>query len=136
MVIMMKSLMAGVSLLAFASVATAGEPVTLTDTQMDGVTAGLGVTFNSEVNLTKTINKTITLFKTVDILQAVNLTGVVADAEAVGDVRFPNANDGVNVETFAEVQIEIGVNGLNSAEAFSQALAAYVPAVVNGGGGG
>jgi hypothetical protein len=125
---MKKALMiAGVSVIALGGAAMAGEPVALTDTQMDGVTAGAGVNFNSTVNLTKFINKEISLFKTVDIQQTVNLTGVVADAEAVGDVRFPNPNDGVNVETFAEVQIEIIPDGINSAEAFSQALAAYRP---------
>jgi len=41
------SLLAGVSLLALASAANAGQPLALSDNQMDGVTAGAAATANA-----------------------------------------------------------------------------------------
>jgi len=41
------SLLAGVSLLALASAANAGQPLALSDNQMDGVTAGAAATSNA-----------------------------------------------------------------------------------------
>jgi hypothetical protein len=43
----LSSLLAGVSLLALAGVANAGQPLALSDHQMDGVTAGAAATANA-----------------------------------------------------------------------------------------
>ena len=53
------SLIAGISVLALAGVANAGGPVTLTNTQMDVVTAGGSSSFDFTKNLSSTSNNNV-----------------------------------------------------------------------------
>jgi len=116
------SLFAGASILAFASVASADEPMVLSETMLDQVTAGGTVEFDTNVFKEVTINKVVQLnvLKTVDA--DVDIEGRLATAEASADALGFDAL--AETDTFAQVD-ETG------AFAFSESLAA----VDNNGGG-
>jgi hypothetical protein len=109
------SLLAGVSLLAFAGAASAGDPLTLTGAQLDQVSAGGVVNFDTTVDKDVTIDKdvNIDIDKTVDV--AVSIVGNLAEAEASADC-FGN-NCLAETATFAQTTEW-------SSEAFSESTAA------------
>lgn len=74
----MLSLLAGASLLALAGAANAGEPITLTSAQMDGISAGWGFTHYQNIFVANTS------------LSYVNLTGNAAIAEASAEAYGHN----------------------------------------------
>ena len=111
------ALFAGVSMLALSTAAYAGDPIALSDTDMDSVTAA--GTFSYTVDITKDVN--INVDVTLDVNKFVNsfvdVTGYLAVAEASADTF---GDDGLSeTETFAQVDQFSGFT-----EAFSSSLAA------------
>ena len=121
----MLSLLAGASLLALSSVASADEPVVLSDAMLDNVTAAGAVNFNTNVIKNVEINKLVNLDVDKDVDAFVDIDGRLATAEASADALGFDAL--AETDTFAQVD-ETG------AFAFSESLAA-VDNVFNGGGG-
>jgi len=111
----MLSLLAGASLLALSSVASADEPVVLSDAVLDGVTAAGFVDFNTNVIKNVEIFKTVTLDVDKDVDAFVDIDGRLATAEASADALGFDAL--AETDTFAQVD-ETG------AFAFSESLAA------------
>lgn len=109
------SLLAGVSLLALAGAASADEPVTLSDAQMDGVSAGGGVQFGSVVVSDLDIDKAIDVLIVRNVNGTITISGNLASAEASASA-FGN-NTFVATEAFAQTTEW-------SSEAFSSAVAA------------
>ena len=123
----MLSLLAGASLLALSSVASADEPVVLSDAVLDGVTAAGFVDFNTNVIKNVEIFKTVTLDVDKDVDAFVDIDGRLATAEASADALGFDAL--AETDTFAQVD-ETG------AFAFSESLAATDDFAGGGGGGG
>ena len=111
----MLSLLAGASLLALSSVASADEPVVLSDAVLDSVTAAGAVNFNTNIFKTVEINKFVNLEVDKDVDAFVNVDGRLATAEASADALGFDAL--AETDTFAQVD-ETG------AFAFSESLAA------------
>ena len=109
------ALLAGAGLLAMAGVASADEPIILSEASLDKVTAAGLVEFNTNVVKFVQIDKDVelTVFKTVDA--DVNVDGRLATAEASADALGFDAL--AETDTFAQVD-EFG------AFAFSESLAA------------
>ena len=121
----MLSLLAGASLLALSSVASADEPVVLGDAALDSVTAAGAVNFNTNVIKNVEIFKTVNLNVDKDVDAFVDIDGRLATAEASADALGFDAL--AETDTFAQVD-ETG------AFAFSESLAA-TDNNFNGGGG-
>ena len=121
----MLSLLAGASLLALSSVASADEPVVLSDAMLDSVTAAGAVNFNTNVIKNVEITKFVNLDVDKDVDAFVDIDGRLATAEASADALGLDAL--AETDTFAQVD-ETG------AFAFSESLAA-VDNIFNGGGG-
>ena len=121
------ALMAGVGLLAMAGVAVADEPVVLSETALDKVTAAGTVEFDTNIFKFVQIEKNVelTVFKVVDA--DVDVDGRLATAEASADALGFDAL--AETDTFAQVD-ETG------AFAFSESLAATDDFAGGGGGGG
>lgn len=109
------SLFAGVSMLAFAGVAGADEPLVLSETALDKVTAGGMVDFDTNVFKEVNITKTVVLNVDKDVDAFVDIDGRLATAEASADALGFDAL--AETDTFAQVD-ETG------AFAFSESLAA------------
>ena len=122
----MLSLLAGASLLALSSVASADEPAVLSDAALDGVTAAGMVDFNTNVIKFVDIDKTVDLTVDKDVEAFVDIDGRLATAEASADALGFNAL--AETDTFAQVDD-------TGAFAFSESLAA-VDDIFNGGTGG
>ena len=120
----MLSLLAGASLLALSSVASADEPVVLSDAVLDGVTAAGVVDFNTNVIKNVDIFKVVTLDVDKDVDAVVDIDGRLATAEASADALGFDAL--AETDTFAQVDS-------TGAFAFSESLAA-TDDVFNGGG--
>jgi hypothetical protein len=75
-----KSLIAGVALLAGVSVANAQEPLRLSEASMDGVTAGAYNSVYFDKDIYTNVNAYLDVYKDVDSYAYVN--GQLADAEA------------------------------------------------------
>ena len=109
------SLFAGASLLAFAGVAIADEPVVLSESTLDTVTAGGTVDFDTNIVKNVNINKTVFLEVDKDVDAFVNIDGRLATAEASADALGFDAL--AETDTFAQVDS-------TGAFAFSESLAA------------
>ena len=120
----MLSLLAGASLLALSSVASADEPVVLSDAVLDSVTAAGVVDFNTNVIKNVDIFKVVTLDVDKDVDADVDIDGRLATAEASADALGFDAL--AETDTFAQVDS-------TGAFAFSESLAA-TDDVFNGGG--
>ncbi|HIP79969.1 MAG TPA: hypothetical protein EYH07_16095 [Kiloniellaceae bacterium] len=107
--------LAGVSMLAFAGVASADEPIVLSETVLDKVTAGGTVDFDTNVVKNVNIFKTVFLDVDKEVDADVDIDGRLATAEASADALGFNAL--AETDTFAQVD-ETG------AFAFSESLAA------------
>ena len=109
------ALLAGAGLLTLASVASADEPVVLSETALDKVTAAGTVEFNTNVfkfvEITKDVE--LTVMKMVDA--DVDIDGRLATAEASADALGIDAL--AETDTFAQVDS-------TGAFAFSESLAA------------
>ena len=112
---------AATSLLALSSAATAEEPVVLTDSALDSVTAAGLVEFNTNVFKLVEINKLVNLQVMKDVDADVDIDGRLATAEASADALGEDAL--AETDTFAQVDD-------TGAFAFSESLAA----VDNGNG--
>ena len=111
------ALLAGVSMLALSTAAYAGDPIALSDTDMDSVTAAGTFTYVVDIDKQVNINVDVTLDVNKFVESIVNVTGYLAVAEAAADAW---GEDGLaETETFAQVMQEEGF-----AEAFSMSLAA------------
>ena len=119
----MLSLLAGASLLALSSVASADEPVVLSDAVLDGVTAAGVVDFNTNVIKFVDIDKTVDLTVVKNVDADVDIDGRLATAEASADALGFDAL--AETDTFAQVD-EFG------AFAFSESLAATEGLAGNG----
>ena len=122
----MLSLLAGASLLALSSVASADEPAVLSDAALDSVTAAGMVDFNTNVIKFVDIDKTVDLTVDKDVEAFVDIDGRLATAEASADALGFDAL--AETDTFAQVDD-------TGAFAFSESLAA-VDNIFNGGTGG
>ena len=111
----MLSLLAGASLLALSSVASADEPVVLSDAVLDSVTAAGAVNFDT--NVVKNINlfKMVELDVDKDVDAFVDIDGRLATAEASADA--------LGIDTLAETDTFAQVDSTGSF-AYSQSLAA------------
>ncbi|WP_420347704.1 hypothetical protein [Pelagibius sp.] len=118
------ALLAGASLFALAGTASADEPMVLSETVLDSVTAAGTVEFETLIFKFVDIDKDVelTVFKTVDA--EVNIEGRLATAEASADALGEDAL--AETDTFAQVDD-------SGAFAFSESLAATDD---NGGGTG
>ena len=119
----MLSLLAGASLLALSSVASADEPAVLSDAALDGVTAAGMVEFNTNVIKFVDIDKTVDLTVVKNVDADVDIDGRLATAEASADALGFDAL--AETDTFAQVD-EFG------AFAFSESLAATEGLAGNG----
>ena len=112
----MLTLLAGASLLALASAASADEPVVLSDAALDSVTAAGMVDFDTNIFKDVQITKPVNLDVNKDVDAFVDIDGRLATAEASADALGLDAL--AETDTFAQVD-ELG------AYAFSESLAAY-----------
>ena len=96
------SLVLGAVLAGGVSVASAADPLALTDDQMDGVTAGIGQFILIEVQKFVAIDTFVNRQKLADYQVNVQVVGYSADAEAAADAQGPNAD----AETLTNAQIE------------------------------
>ena len=111
------ALLAGVSMLALSTAAYAGDPIALSDTDMDSVTAAGTFTYTVDIDKQVNINVDVTLDVTKFVNSFVDVTGYLAVAEASADTF---GRDGLSeTETFAQVDQTSGFT-----EAFSMSLAA------------
>jgi hypothetical protein len=116
------ALAAGALLVGGGGVANA-EPVALTDSQMDNVTAGVG--FSSTTNIFKFVNieELIVQQKAAQFEVTTTVVGFSALAEAEADAEGPNAD--AQTFTFAEVTpITVsGISGYFKANSLSLSIA-------------
>ena len=119
----MLSLLAGASLLALSSAASADEPAVLSDAALDSVTAAGMVDFNTNVIKFVDIDKTVDLTVVKNVDADVDIDGRLATAEASADALGFDAL--AETDTFAQVD-EFG------AFAFSESLAATESLAGNG----
>ena len=111
------ALLAGVSMLALSTAAYAGDPIALSDTDMDSVTAAGTFTYTVDIDKQVNINVDVTLDVNKFVNSFVDVTGYLAVAEASADTF---GRDGLSeTETFAQVDQTSGFT-----EAFSMSLAA------------
>ncbi len=109
------ALLAGVGLLAMAGAANADEPIVLSETALDKVTAAGMVEFDTIILKNVNIEKFVFLDVDKDVDANVNIDGRLATAEASADALGFDAL--AETDTFAQVD-EFG------AFAFSESLAA------------
>lgn len=119
------ALLAGAGLLAMAGVASADEPIVLSETALDKVTAAGTVEFNTTIFKFVDIDKTVDLTVVKDVDADVDIDGRLATAEASADALGFDAL--AETDTFAQVDF-------SGAFAFSESLAATDD--FTGGGGG
>ena len=117
------ALLAGAGLLAMAGVANADEPIILSETALDKVTAAGTVEFNTNVIKFVDIDKTVDLTVVKNVDADVDIDGRLATAEASADALGFDAL--AETDTFAQVD-EFG------AFAFSESLAATEGLAGNG----
>jgi hypothetical protein len=103
------SMLAGVSMLALAGAANAGEPVTLSDAQMDGVTAGFTAISFSDLGAFAFADL-VADAKAIDIQTAQSITTTGTDANGNPTVTYP----------FARTQVAVQVVGVS--ETFTSAV--------------
>jgi hypothetical protein len=108
------SLLAGASLIAFAGAASAEEPVTLSAVQMDAISAGGGVDFDSNVDKDVDIDVDVDVDIDKDVTVDIDVTDNSAFAEASADAFGEN--------TLAETEAFAQTTDWSS-EAFSSAIA-------------
>jgi hypothetical protein len=96
------SLLTGASLLAFVGAASAGEAVTLSDAQLDTVTAAGGVRYNSDIRFDKRIDvrQFVDVYGTIDPRSRVY--GNIATGDATADASGPNSF----TSTFTDAQAQ------------------------------
>ena len=117
--------LAAIASVAVAGAVAAGDVMRLSDAQLDGVTAGGMVDFNTNVVKNVNILKTVDLNVNKEVNSTVNISGNLATAEGSADsVGF--ANNLAETDTFAQVQP-------GGAFSFSELLAAGTGIILNGG---
>ena len=109
------ALLAGAGLLAMAGAANADEPIVLSETALDKVTAAGTVVFNTNILKNVNIEKFVFLDVDKDVDADVNIDGRLATAEASADALGFDAL--AETDTFAQVDV-------TGAFAFSESLAA------------
>lgn len=109
------ALLAGAGLLAMAGAANADEPIVLSETALDKVTAAGAVVFNTNILKNVNIEKFVFLDVEKDVDADVNIDGRLATAEASADALGFDAL--AETDTFAQVDS-------SGAFAFSESLAA------------
>jgi hypothetical protein len=91
------SMLAGVSMLALAGAANAGEPVTLSDAQMDGVTAGFTAISFSDLGAFAFADL-VADAKAIDTQLAQSITTSVTNGNGETTFTFPFAQTSVQVQ--------------------------------------
>ena len=110
------SAVATVASLFCSTAAMAGDAFTLSERQLDNVTAAGNVNFNTQVQKNVNITKTVNLNVVKNVNSSVSVSGNLATAEASADsVGF--TNNLAETDTFAQVQP-------GGAFSFSESLAA------------
>ena len=109
------AVLAGAGLLALASVASADEPIVLSETDLDRVTAAGTVEFNTNVMKFIELNKDVELTVLKTVFADVDIEGRLATAEASADA--------LGIDTLAETDTFAQVDETGSF-AYSQSLAA------------
>lgn len=126
---MFSQLLAGVSMLAIAGAAQAGEPITLGDAQMDNVTAAGMFAYQADFNAVVTKQKDVQINIVKNVQTTVQLEDGLAEAEAFADaVGFAALAETL---TAAQAIYRPDTNDF-FVEAFSESTAAAEPTPVAG----